>query len=470
MVPVVLTQQTDGRTRQQREELGRSVRESVPLEAHASLDPLGRTDPVELLESQSASRVPELVPLRYARMLASPFAHLRGAALVMASDLARGPRTGLGVQLCGDAHMSNFGVYASPERRLVFDLNDFDETFPGPFEWDVKRLAASVVVAARGNGAGRKQARKTARAAAAGYRAAMTDLAGLGSLAAWYQHLDTDEMVAEIGSVLDGRHQARARSALARHRSRDNLHALRKLTSVVDGRPRIRSMPPVLVPVEDMLEGEALAALYERMDALVHSYGRSLQPHHAHLLHQFHLVQMARKVVGVGSVGTRAWILLLQGLDEGDPLFLQVKEVGESVLARYSPAPGHDDQGRRVVRGQQLLQATSDIFLGWQRAHGIDGVERDFYVRQLRDGKGSVVVEAMTPAAMTYYARVCGQTLARAHARSGDRVAIAAYLGTTDRFDRAIGEFADAYAELNAQDHDALREAATSGRITAAAP
>ncbi|MGW6130756.1 DUF2252 domain-containing protein [Cellulomonas sp. NPDC055163] len=465
-----LKQPSHGLTRQQREELGRSVRENVPIEAHAYLDPLGRTDPVELLEGQAGTRVPELVPIRYARMLASPFAFLRGAALVMASDLARAPRTGLEVQLCGDAHMSNFGVYASPERRHVFDLNDFDETFPGPFEWDVKRLAASLVVAARGNGFSGKQGRRIARSAAEGYRRAMTDLAGLGSLAAWYQHLDADELVSEIGSVLDVRRQARARSTLKKQRSRDSLHALKKLTSVVDGHPRIRSMPPVLVPVEEMLEGEALAALYERMDALVHAYGRTLQPNHAHLLEQFHLVQMARKVVGVGSVGTRAWVLLLQGLDASDPLFLQVKEVGESVLARYSPAPGCDDQGRRVVLGQRLLQATSDVFLGWQRAYGIDGVERDFYVRQLRDGKGSVVVEAMAHDAMTYYARVCGQTLARAHARSGDRVAIAAYLGTTDRFDRAVGEFAEAYADVNARDHGALGEAAASGRITAGSP
>lgn len=465
-----LKQQSHGLSREQREELGRSVRETVPIEAHAYLDTLGRTDPVELLEGQAASRVPELVPLRYGRMLASPFAHLRGAALVMASDLARAPRTGLEVQLCGDAHMTNFGVYASPERRHVFDLNDFDETFPGPFEWDVKRLAASLVVAARGNGFGRKQARRIARSAAEGYRSAMTDLAGLGNLAAWYQHLDADELVSEIGSVLDARRQARMRSTLKKHRSRDNLHALKRLTSVVDGHARIRSMPPVLVPVEEMLEGAALDALYAQMDGFVHAYGRTLQPNHAHLLEQFHFVQMARKVVGVGSVGTRAWILLLQGVDEGDPLFLQVKEVGESVLARYSPAPGCDDQGKRVVLGQRLLQATSDVFLGWQRAYGIDGVERDFYVRQLRDGKGSVVVEAMARDAMTYYAEVCGRTLARAHARSGDRVAIAAYLGTTDRFDRAVGEFADAYADLNARDHDALAEAAASGRVTAATP
>jgi uncharacterized protein (DUF2252 family) len=340
VVPVFLTQPSPGLSREEREELGRSVRETVPLEAHAYLDPLGRPDPVELLEGQAASRVPELVPLRYGRMLASPFAHLRGAALVMASDLARTPRTGLEVQLCGDAHMSNFGVYASPERRHVFDLNDFDETFPGPFEWDVKRLAASLVVAARGNGFSGKQARRIARSAAEGYRRAMTELAGLGSLAAWYQHLDADELVSEIGGALDARRQARMRSTLKKHRSRDSLHALKKLTSVVDGHARIRSMPPVLVPVEEMLEGEALEALYAQMGGFVRAYGRTLQPNHAHLLEQFHFVQMARKVVGVGSVGTRAWILLLQGVDEGDPLFLQVKEVGESVLARYSPAPG----------------------------------------------------------------------------------------------------------------------------------
>ncbi|UZN01570.1 DUF2252 domain-containing protein [Cellulomonas sp. S1-8] len=455
-------------SRREREERGRAVRERVPLDAHADLVLDGRPDPVALLEGQAATRLPELVPLRYARMLTTRFAHYRGAALVMASDLARTPRTGLDVQLCGDAHMSNFGFYASPERRLVFDLNDFDETYPGPFEWDAKRLAASLAVAGRDNGFNAKQRRRVVRAAAAAYRAAMADLAALGTLAMWYEHLAVDEVLAEIGSELDGRRVGRARDRLAKARTRDSTQALAKLTSVVDGRARIRSRPPLLVPVEDMVDGEDLHALYARMEALVDAYGRTLQPDRRRLLGQFHLVQMARKVVGVGSVGTRAWILLLKGVDDADPLFLQVKEAGESVLAAF--VPGHDveDQGRRVVEGQQLLQATSDILLGWQRADGIDGVERDFYVRQLRDGKGSVVVEAMAPDAMEYYGRICGRTLARAHARSGDRVAIAAYLGRSDRFDRAIGEFAEAYARQNASDHAALGEAAASGRVAVA--
>jgi len=457
------------RDRADRRAAGKAARQRAPLESHAEVVTGGRADPIGLLEGQAASRVPELVPIRYGRMLASPFAFYRGGALVMASDLARTPDSGLQVQLCGDAHLSNFGIYASPERRLVFDINDFDETHPGPFEWDVKRLAASLAVAGRGNGFPRKKRRAIVLAAAAGYRQLMRDFAGQGNLAVWYSHLDLDEVLKQIGEQLDTARQVRTEAMVDKARSRDSVQALAKLTHLVDGRPRIVSQPPLIVPIEELWGAEQAATTYEALHKLVRSYRGTLQWDRRHLLEQFQLVQMARKVVGVGSVGTRAWILLFEGLDGQDPLFLQAKEAQPSVLYGFVKARGFKNQGQRVVTGQQLMQATSDIFLGWQRAEGPDGVERDFYLRQLRDGKGSVVVEEMAPDGMAFYGRICGQALARAHARSGDRVAIAAYLGSSDRFDQAIADFAELYAEQNDLDHAALADAAASGRITAQA-
>ena len=454
-------------TRPERAARGKAVRQRVPLSSLAELAAGDRGDPVELLESQAETRVPELVPIRYGRMLVSPFSFFRGGALIMAADLARTPDSGLEVQLCGDAHMSNFGIYASPERRLVFDINDFDETHPGPFEWDVKRLAASLAVAGRDNGFSSKQRRKIVMTAAAGYRRSMTDFAGQGNLAVWYSHANMDDVLTQIGEQLDARRKASTQAALDKAHNRDSLQALAKLTTTVDGRARILSRPPLLVPVEELWGEDEAKAAYERLGALTRSYRRTLQWDRRHLLEQFRLVQVARKVVGVGSVGTRAWILLMEGIDGGDPLFLQAKEAQPSVLSGFTKSRGYRNQGERVVNGQHLMQASSDIFLGWQRVQGPDGVDRDFYLRQLRDGKGSVVVEEMLPDGMAFYGRLCGQALARAHARSGDRVAIAAYLGKSDRFDNALAEYAETCARQNVRDHARLADAVAQGRLVA---
>jgi uncharacterized protein (DUF2252 family) len=448
---------------------GKAARARAPLNGQAEFVTTGRADPIALLEAQAVSRVPDLVPIRYGRMSGSPFAFYRGGAMVMAADLAKSPNSGLQVQLCGDAHMSNFGIFASPERRLVFDINDFDETHPGPFEWDVKRLAASVAVAGKDNGFSTKKRRRIALSVASGYREAIRSYATQGNLPVWYSHLDMTDLLDQIGTQLDSRRKALMEVAADKARGRDSVQALAKLTTTVDGHPRIVSQPPLIVPMEELLDGQGVQDAYDALRLLVRSYRRTLQWDRRHLLEQFELIQMARKVVGVGSVGTRAWILLFEGLNGQDPLFLQAKEAQPSVLSGFTRASGFKNNGQRVVAGQQLMQASSDIFLGWQRAQGPDGVERDFYLRQLRDGKGSVVVETMAPDGMAFYARVCGQTLARAHARSGDRVAIAAYLGSGTRFDEAIADFAETYADQNALDHAALNRAIDDGRITAQA-
>jgi uncharacterized protein (DUF2252 family) len=454
-------------SREERAAAGKAARLRVPLDTQAEFVTTGRSDPIKLLESQAGTRVSELVPIRYGRMIASPFAFYRGAALIMATDLSKTPSSGLEVQLCGDAHMSNFGIYASPERRLVFDINDFDETHPGPFEWDVKRLAASLAVAGRDNGFSAKKRRKIVLAAAAGYRQSMTEFAGQGNLAVWYSHANMEDLLSQIGDQLDAKRKTRTQAAVDKAHHRDSLQALSKLTTMVDGRARILSQPPLLVPVEE-LWGEAEAkVVYERLGNLTRSYRGTLQWDRRHLVEQFNLVQVARKVVGVGSVGTRAWILLFEGLDGADPLFLQAKEAQASVLSGFVKGSRYKNQGERVVNGQHLMQASSDIFLGWQRVEGPDGVERDFYLRQLRDGKGSVVVEEMVPDGMGFYGRICGQALARAHARSGDRVAIAAYLGKSDRFENAIADYAETCAEQNVRDHEELARAAATGRVSA---
>jgi uncharacterized protein (DUF2252 family) len=422
---------------------------------------------VELLERQAVTRVPDLVPIRYGRMLVSPFAFYRGAALVMASDLASTPSSGLRAQLCGDAHMSNFGVFASPERHLVFDLNDFDETSAGPFEWDVKRLAASLEIAGRENGFKAKERRQVVLESAASYRTAMRRFAGQSNLDVWYAHLDIDQELARVRNLLEPAGVKRTEAALAKARTRDNLHAFERFTTVVDGHPRIISDPPLVVPVEELFPEDDAAELHALMRRVLSAYRRTLPSDRRHLLEQYRFVDMARKVVGVGSVGTRAWILLMEGHDERDPIFLQAKEAQASVLEEFAGLSAYANHGQRVVAGQRLMQATSDIFLGWQRTTGVDGVDRDYYVRQLRDWKGSVAVEQMVPSGMTVYARLCGWTLARAHARSGERAAIAAYLGGKDTFDRAIAEFAVTYADQNERDYAALQAAEASGRIVA---
>jgi uncharacterized protein (DUF2252 family) len=442
----------------------------VPRDSHAVFDPPpDRPDPIALLEEQGKSRVPELVPVRYGRMMVSPFTFFRGAALPMASDLAATPVSGLAVQACGDAHLSNFGLFGSAERRLVFDVNDFDETLPGPWEWDVKRLAASLEVAARGNEFPGKQRREIVTAAVARYRQAMRSFAGMTNLEVWYAHMDMDQMRAQFDAQLRPRQRKVVDKGLAKARTRDSMEEVAKLTRVVDGQPRIIADPPLLVPIDDLIpEQTDRAAFEEQVSGLIAKYQRTLETDRKFLLEQFRAVDLARKVVGVGSVGTRCWIVLMLGRDNADPLFLQVKEAEASVLSRFVGASKYTNQGQRVVAGQRLMQASSDIFLGWQRIEaGLDGRQRDFYVRQLRDWKYSVDIETMVPRGMRMYGELCGWTLARAHARSGDRIAIAAYLGGSDVFDRAITQFAAAYADQNERDHKSLVAAVKSGRITA---
>jgi hypothetical protein len=400
-------------------------------------------------------------------MLVSAFTFYRGAALPMAADLASTPASGLRVQLCGDAHLSNFGAFASPERRLVFDVNDFDETLPGPFEWDVKRLAASFAVAGRDNGFPAKARRKIALAAAESYRTAMRSFAEQPFLEVWYAHLDIEPALADFRSQVEAKKFKAAEALLAKAHTSDSTKALRKLTTVVDGRRRIISDPPMIVPVEEVFADVQADLLYKLLHSVLGKYRRTLQSDRRHLLEQFTLVQVARKVVGVGSVGTRAWVLLMDAMDGNEPLFLQAKEAQPSVLAGYCGRSQYNNQGERVVAGQHLMQAQSDIFLGWTRVPAPDGADRDFYVRQLKDWKFSVPIEQMLPAGMTIYARLCGWTLARAHARSGDRVALAAYLGGSDKFDQAIADFAETYADQNDRDYAALRAAVKDGRAEA---
>jgi uncharacterized protein (DUF2252 family) len=373
----------------------------------------------------------------------------------------------LQVQLCGDAHLANFGAFASPERRLVFDVNDFDETLPGPFEWDVKRLAASLAVAGRDNGFTGKARRKVALAAAEGYRTAMRAFAEQAFLDVWYAHMDIEEAIGEFRSQIKAKKFKAFEKLMAKAHTRDSTQVLGKLTAVTDGRRRIISDPPMIVPVEEVFSDVQADAIYEQVRAVLGKYRRSLQSDRRHLLEQFTLVQVARKVVGVGSVGTRAWIVLMDGGDGAEPLFLQAKEAQPSVLADYCGRSQYTNQGERVVAGQHLQQAQSDIFLGWTRITGPDRIDRDFYVRQLRDWKFSVPIEVMLPAGMTLYAQLCGWTLARAHARSGDRIALAAYLGGSATFDEAIADFAETYADQNEDDYAALQAAVKDGKAEA---
>jgi uncharacterized protein (DUF2252 family) len=448
----------------ERARTGKDARRLVPLDAHAELRPETDRDPVSLLADDDVTRVADLVPIRYGRMLVSPFTFYRGAAAVMAADLARTPVSGLRAQTCGDAHLSNFGLFASAERTLVFDINDFDETLPGPWEWDVKRLVASFAVAGRQNGYSAKLRRKVAVSAANAYRTAMRDFAKQPNLEVWYAQLAIESRLAELRRVLAPAQVKRTRAALAKARTKDSMQALEKLSTMVDGQRRIVALPPIVVPVEDLTDTPA-DELFGQMQELIENYAGSLSPERRHLLRQFRLVHMARKVVGVGSVGTRSWVLLLLGRDDNDPLFLQAKEAGESVLEKYVGKSEFSHHGERVVAGQRTMQASGDIFLGAHRVHGLDDQDRDFYIRQLRDWKGSVETEGMLPSGMEVYASLCGWTLARAHARSGDRIAIGAYLGSSDRFEQALAEFAETYADVNDQDFASMQKAVTSGRV-----
>jgi uncharacterized protein (DUF2252 family) len=448
---------------------GRAARREVPRRGHAVFEPSStRPDPVGLLERQAQTRVPDLVPIRYGRMLVSPFTFYRGAAMIMAHDLAATPRSGLAVQCCGDAHLSNFGVFASPERRLVFDVNDFDETLPGPWEWDVKRLAASMLIAARDNAFRPKDQERIVLDTVGRYRAAMAGFAGMTNLGVWYSHLDTERALQEFGPQFKAKEVKRTEKSLAKARTKDSMTAFSKLTHVVDGQRRIIDEPPLIVPIEQLAPGEERDDLFERLRRLLRGYRETLPPERRALLEQFELTDLAGKVVGVGSVGTRAWIALLLGRDDQDPLFLQIKQAEASVLEELLGAGEFANHGQRVVVGQRLMQATSDIFLGWLHVDAAADVPAaDYYVRQLKDWKGSAEIESMDTKGMAAYGTLCGWTLARAHARSGDRVAIAAYLGKGDRFDRAIVEFSKAYAEQNERDYRALSAAVESGRIVA---
>ena len=462
----------------EREAQGKQARNRSELNGHSGWAKASdRPDPVALLEAQNVTREPDLVPVRHGRMMVSPFTFYRGAAKIMATDLKDTPTAGLNVQLCGDAHLSNFGGFASPERTLLFDLNDFDETLPGPFEYDVKRMAASFAIAARNNGFSAADASASTLASVRAYREAMAEFAAMGNMDIWYARMTEEQVMAAIGSLTKGERtkgaaaEAKkgaktAKRSVKKAHTRDSLQALSKLGEVVDGRYRIISQPPVVIPARD------LEAMYgysgDQFQDMVHhqfrAYRSTLQEDRRHLLERFEVVDMARKVVGVGSVGTRAFIVLLQGRDEQDPLFLQVKEATASVLEDHLPRSKFKEPGERVVQGQRLMQAASDIYLGWTKGAEAN---RHLYWRQLRDMKGSALVETMTPVVLGFYAGICGWTLARAHARSGDAVALGAYLGTSDKFDRSITDFSNRYADQNERDYNAFVEAIRSGRLNA---
>jgi uncharacterized protein (DUF2252 family) len=444
---------------------GKAARTSAPRSSHAAWEPSpARRQPEDVLLDQAADRIPELVPIRHGRMLASPFAFLRGAAALMASDLAGTPHSGLQVQLCGDAHLSNFGGFAAPDRELVFDINDFDETARGPWEWDVKRLAASIAIAGRDLGLSQADRRAAVEAAVRSYREAMRRFATMRNLELWYARLDVASIVSHVGDRVTRKERGAFERRVASARAKDHLRAMSKLTRRVDGALRIVSRPPLIVPIEELFSDDGIE---EQVRGLIRVYRRSLPVDRRRLLEGYRYVHMARRVGGVGSVGTRAWVVLLLGRDGDDPLFLQVKQAGPSVLEPYAGRDAARNHGQRVVHGQRLMQTDGDIFLGWLRARWADDTARDYYVRQLWDWKIGAEVELMSPARLTVYGTLCGWTLARAHARSGDRIAIAAYLGSGDVFDRALAAFAETYADQTERDHAALEHAARDGRIAA---
>jgi uncharacterized protein (DUF2252 family) len=455
-------------TVEERTARGKAARKEVPRTSHGGFAAApGRRDPIAVLEEQGTSRVPELLPIRYGRMSSSAFAFFRGSAAVMAMDLATTPTSGIQVQVCGDAHLVNFGVYNAPDRRLVFDLNDFDETLPGPWEWDLKRLVASLVVAGRDNGFTETETADVVRDASRSYRTAMATFAAMTNLKVWYARLE----VADLLESLRARQSTAQRKVLRRNSEkfamRDNMQAFSKLTEVVDGRPRFRSEPPLIVPIDELLPDFGSEWVDREASRIFDDYRGTLDDDRRQLARGYTYEDLARKVVGVGSVGTRAWVTLLLGRDGADPLLLQFKEAQPSVLEAHLGPSEFDRAGHRVVAGQRLMQASSDIFLGWYRGKGIDGVDRDFYVRQLKDGKGSVDIATMVADSMRIYGQMCAWTMARAHARSGDRVAIASYLGTGRTFDDALVDFAHAYADQNERDHQELVAAIESGRIEA---
>jgi len=459
------------RSPRERAAVGKTARTTTPRSSHAQfeLNWPGRPDPVALLESQAASRVPSLVPIRYGRMLTSPFAFYRGAALIMASDLATTPTSGLQVQACGDAHLSNFGVFASPERTLIFDINDFDETHPGPWEWDLKRLLVSAEIAGQSNSFSQSDRREIVLAGAQEYRFAITEFSQMRQLDIWYSKLDVDSIVENLRKNIKSGEVRSQHIDVNKAMNRTSLQALRKFTEIVNGQRRFISAPPLVEPIRNLTH-ENLAldfTEFAEIEKAINEYSQTLSHDRRHLLNQFTFIDFARKVVGVGSVGTRAWMALFEGRDQTDPLFLQVKEAQNSVLEEFTSPTSYASAGERVVAGQRLMQSTSDIFLGWNRVTASDGSSRDYYIRQLRDWKGSVNVDLMNPTELKVYIRTCAWTLAKAHARTGDSIAIAAYLGQGRTFDQAMVEFADVYAQQNLQDFQALKNAAESGRVVA---
>ena len=440
----------------------------VPRSSHAELPSQAPRAPVDLLLEQERTRLPELCPVRHARMAESPFAFYRGAALIMAADLSATPRSGFLAQCCGDAHLSNFGLYGSPERRLVFDINDFDETLPGPWEWDVKRLAVSMLICARSSGFTVAEQENVVLETVAAYRSRMAQFARMRNLEVWYTRFEIEKLMPQMRDEVGRKMRKRLDRVVAKARSRDNVQAFSKLSQSIDGERRIVSDPPLIVRLDDFPDSEQRDRLKADGERLLLEYSLTLPHERRILLNQFQLVDSARKVVGVGSVGTAAWVALLLGRDTRDPLFLQVKEAQPSVMEEFVGSTGYENAGERVVAGQRIMQASSDIFLGWLHIpESVFGQERDYYVRQLRDWKGSVAVEAMDPTALTVYGRLCAATLAHAHARSGDRIAIASYLGRRDVFDRAVLAFSGAYAEQNDRDFGALQRAVTTGRVGA---
>jgi uncharacterized protein (DUF2252 family) len=455
-------------TPQERAEVGKRARSAVPRSTHGDWEPSARRDPLAILALQATTRLPDLVPIRYGRMAASPFAFYRGAAAVMAADLAGAPRTSLEAQICGDAHLVNFGGFASPERDFVFDVNDFDETLPGPFEWDLKRLTTSLEVAARSRGM--KSAERTAivLAASRGYREAMRSFAGMLNLDIWYARMDAADILSRWGKEAGAQAMKNFGRAVTKAESKDRIKASAKLTQLVNGQLRFISDPPLLVPADELFPADVSEQLEEIVRSSLDAYRRTLQGDRRRLLEEYRFVHLARKVVGVGSVGTRCWLALMVGRDNNDPLFLQVKEAEASVLEPFMHKSKYKQHGQRVVEGQRLMQAASDILLGWDRNPvGVDGQPHDYYVRQLWDWKASADIETMLPGTFPVYGQMCAWALARAHARSGDAIAISAYLGGGDQFDRALSTFAADYADQNERDHDALTKAIAEGTVVA---
>jgi uncharacterized protein (DUF2252 family) len=457
---------TAARTPQDRAAVGKAARSAAPRSGHGEWAPAaGRPSALQTLGAQDATRVQELVPVRYGRMLASAFAFFRGGAAIMAGDLAAAPNSGLEVQLCGDAHLSNFGVFRAPDRQIVFDINDFDETHPGPFEWDLKRLAASFAIAGRELGFAKRSRRASVLAAIDEYRGAMREFAEMRDMDVWYSRLDVEGLLDRWGDSVTAKQRRRFDRNLEKAKNKDSLRALDKLTEREGGVLRFASRPPLLVPIEEIAGDEDAERVERSVREILTSYRRTLPPECRQLVAGYRYAHAAHKVVGVGSVGNRAWVALLLGRDADDPLFLQFKEAQASVLEPFTAKSRYSQHGRRVVEGQRLTQAAGDPLLGWLTAPGLDGVDRDFYVRQLWDGKGSAEIELMAPKDMAAYARLCGWTLARAHARTGDRFALAAYMGSGDRLDRALADFAEAYADQNERDFAEVEEAATAGRL-----